>query len=579
MFGSFSALVLFATGCGRYEPGTLPALTEATQDAAWDGDVAIAPNGKSLCFVSERGDGTRALFVRALPTGEPRAIAVGPGNVSRPTWTSDGKRILFTRTTPDGSDERAFVVDAAGGDPRPLDVLIRDAVYAPDGDRVAGVAKSDSSWELVEIRVADFARTTLVKALPPFPLARPAYSPDGKGIAYVWQGDLWWVPAKGGVPIQLTAGAARESDPAFSPDGKWLAFASDSTGYSNLWIARIDKSRGTSYRADDKPFPAPVLAPWRPVTAAFQQARRPAWDPKGKTLWFDRQSPWVVVARDLDGARTDTLSSSLFDDREPSWSGDGFHVLFVSTRSGNDDLWIMDAKGEAATGPAKQVTRFPAEDRMPNWSRASGQIIYVTDREQGGTNLALTDATGADLETVTHGAGAKGEPRWSPDGRALAFSADLGTGFDLYLMEGVARRLRAVTIGAPGGAHAPAFTPDGGALVYASLREGRPSLWRASLDGGPGAPVALTSDDVPGSWDAQPAVSPDGSHVLFTRVRRGDADLWLLDLATGEARPLVENPLSSDQHGDWSPDGRRIAFQAGGAVNLLRADIRPLLLR
>lgn len=577
-------LLLVASGCGRYEPGTLPALTEVTQDAAWDGDVAISPDGKALAFVSEQGDGARGLFVRALPGGEPRALVTGSGDVSRPSWSRDGKRILFTRATSAGA--RAFLVDVAGGDPRPLGISLQslgttadvfDAVFSPDGERVACVLRADSSWNLAEVRLADFSVHTLIEALPAFPLARPAYGPDGKGIAYVWQGDLWWIPTKGGVPIRLTEGAAVESDPAFSPDGKWLAFASDSTGYANLWLARLETAQGTAIRADDSPYPAPFLAPWRPVTAAFQQARRPAWDPKGRTLWFDRQNPWVVAVRDLDGGRADTLSSSLFDDREPSWSGDGFNVLFVSTRSGNDDLWIMEATGEAASGPATQVTRDPAPDRAPHWSRASGQIIYVSEREGGIPNLMLTDATGADLGAVTHGAGSKLEPRWSPDGRALAFAADLGSGFDIYLMEGVARRLRFVTQGTPGGARAPAFTPDGGALVYRALEDGRPSLRRIVLDGG--APVPLTNDDVTGSWDSGPAVSPDGAHVVFTRVRRGDADLWLLDLATGEARPFVENALSNDMQGDWSPDGRRVVFQSGGAVNLLRADVRPLLLR
>lgn len=567
----FFAAILFAfAGCGRYVPGTLPALTGVTEDAPWDGDVAISHDGKNVAFVSERGDGARGLFVRKLPQGEPRTLVSGPGNVSRPSWSRDGRRILFTREVE--RTAQAFVVDAAGGDVRPLGVSrtnaseVRDAVFSPDDERVACVLRGDSTWMLAEVRLADFMVTTLVTSLPAFPPSRPAYSPDGKGIAYVWQDDLWWVSVAGGPPVRLTAGAARESDPTFSPNGKWLAFASDSTGYANLWLARVERKG----KGDAK---VPSLAAWRPVTAAFQQGRRPAFDPRGRTLWFDRQDPWVVAARDLEGGAVATLSSSLFDDRAPSWSGDGYQIVFVSTRGGGDDLWVMESRGEAASGPAKQVTRDPATDTSPSWSRASGQVAFVSNRD-GFRNLYLTDASGEDLGALTEGPGERMDPRWSPDGRSIAFAVDPGWGPELVVLDGVARIRR--TVRSAAGSRAPDWMPDGTALVYAAPSEGRRSLFRTAFYGP--APIALTNDEVEGSWDDHPSVSPDGGQVLFTRVRRGDADLWLLDLSTGQARPVVENPRSMDDCADWSPDGRRFAFQTGGAVNLVRADVGPLLL-
>jgi Tol biopolymer transport system component len=295
-------------------------------------------------------------------------------------------------------------------------------------------------------------------------------------------------------------------------------------------------------------------------------------------VWYERQVPWFVVARDANlpgqgsagapAGPADTLSSSLFDCRAPSFSGDGTHVAFASTRSGPWRVFAMAAAGEASSGPAKQLTQGPGAETAPRWSRASGQIVYV----RGGDTLALTDPTGAVLGDLARGR----TPGWSPDGRALAFADSAGT---LWTLEGVGRARRALT--AP---PVRALDPWWGtgaladAIVFAGPAQGGGSpLWRVPALGG--APVPLTTDTVAGASDTEPAVSPDGRWVCFTRQRRGDRDLWLLDTTAGDARPLVTNFRGQDGHAEWSPDGRRIVYESGGAVNLYRADVRPLLLR
>jgi Tol biopolymer transport system component len=131
---------------------------------------------------------------------------------------------------------------------------------------------------------------------------------------------------------------------------------------------------------------------------------------------------------------------------------------------------------------------------------------------------------------------------------------------------------------ADGEPRTPAWSSDGAYLFYSAPGPGGGrNLWRVPSAGGASAP--WTSDDTPGFADTQPAVSPDGAHIVFTRQRHGDRDLWLMDAAGGTPRPLVTNPRGQDAHANWSSDSRRIVFESGGAVNLYRADVRPLLLR
>jgi len=559
-------------------PGTIAQAERATTGASWDGDVCVSPDGKRIAFVSERVDGHRGLFVRSARVGDPAAptlLAGGDYDASRPSWSRDSRTVRFTRVDSAGGSTRLFEVDprspgaptqVAVGPPRGA---VLEAIESPDGHAWAMVVRGDSTSALGEWSASGGFRPLVDAGVGELP-ARPTWSRKGEGLVYARGGDLWWIASAGGAPVRLTGGVAHETEPAFSPNGRWLCFVSDSTGVANVWVARftLDRKRG------------PALGAWRPATASLQPVFDPAWTPDGHALWFARQDPWFVVARDANlpgqGSRggpagaADTLSSSLFDDRSPSFSGDGSHVVFASTRAGAWHLFAMATAGEASSGPAKQLTVGDGPDVAPRWSRASGQIAYV----RGGDTLALTDPTGAALGDLGRGR----SPAWSPDGRSIVFTTPADSEVTLWALDGVGRTLR--PLAAPGvRALDPAWGTGAldGAIVYAAPEGGRTSLWQAAAAGG--APHVITGDPTPGTSDGEPAVAPDGQTVCFTRERHGDRDLWLLSFSTGRARALVVNPRGQDGHAEWSPDGRRIVYETGGAVNLYRADVRPLLLR
>ena len=206
------------------------------------------------------------------------------------------------------------------------------------------------------------------------------------------------------------------------------------------------------------------------------------------------------------------------------------------------------------------------------------QIVFVHELPGTGDELELTDPAGTALGTLTQPVNGAPDrtPAWSPDARSVAFGSLRSGAPAVWVSEGVSRQLRAVAE-PPGGATEPSWQNDSRSLIYAAPAGERVGLWLVPLAGG--TPTLLTQDTIEGSVDGRSRVSPDGTRLVFTRQRRGDRDLWLLDLATGEARALVINGRGQDDHADWSPDGRRLVYETGGAVNLYRADVRPLLLR
>ena len=107
--------------------------------------------------------------------------------------------------------------------------------------------------------------------------------------------------------------------------------------------------------------------------------------------------------------------------------------------------------------------------------------------------------------------------------------------------------LRYLTFG--GQDQMPTVSPDGRLLAYCSLRDGKPRIWLQELQNG--TETALTA-----GADVQPRFSPDGASILFTRVDGASNALYRVSVLGGEPRRVMDDA----SQGDWSPDGRRIAF-------------------
>jgi serine/threonine protein kinase len=109
-------------------------------------------------------------------------------------------------------------------------------------------------------------------------------------------------------------------------------------------------------------------------------------------------------------------------------------------------------------------------------------------------------------------------------------------------------RLRMLTYS--GRDNSPAASPDGRLIAFVSSRDGRRRIWLKQIADGTEAAITAGPDDT------APRFAPDGSALLFTRTEKGDSSIHRVPVVGGEPRKLIDRAFD----GDWSPDGKQIAF-------------------
>ena len=198
---------------------------------------------------------------------------------------------------------------------------------------------------------------------------QPAVSKDQ--IAFVYAGDIWVVPKKGGTAVRLSSPAGEESFPRFSPDGSKIAYSAAYDG--NLDVYVVSAAGGEPTRLTYHPMQDRVID----------------WHPDGKRVLFasgresgrQRFNQFYLVG--LEGGLPEKLPVPYGE--FAAFSPDGSQVVYMPMsqdfrtwkryRGGwSPDLWTFDLKSYAA----KNITNNPANDAQPMWH--AGTIYFLSDR-------------------------------------------------------------------------------------------------------------------------------------------------------------------------------------------------------
>lgn len=307
----------------------------------------FSPDGRQLAFLSGRGDEDKGdqLWVLDLAGGEARQVTTLKGEVEDYGWSPDNRHLVLVVNDPDPADDEKdrdkakppivisryyfkqdivgylterhshlFLLDLAGGEPRQLTSGAHDELlpaFSPDGSEIAYVTKRgddpdrSDDWDLYVIGLGAGAVERQLTHSPesddnPDWESYPAWSPDGKRIAYLHGGPikkieyatdcLAVIPAAGGEPKLLTASLDRNVyQPHWTPDGKGILVRLEQDRHTV--VARADAASGT-------------LKPLTPMEGTVDQYATAAGHVA--LLWSSPSTPFEVYA--WDGGQRRPLS-------------------------------------------------------------------------------------------------------------------------------------------------------------------------------------------------------------------------------------------------------------------------------
>ena len=398
----------------------------------------------------------------------------------------------------------------------------------------------------------------------PLWMRHPAISPDGKTIAFSYQGDIFTVPSNGGTAKQITSNAAFDSYPVWSPDGSHIAFASNREGSIDVWV--MDANGGIPKRVTTNSGSEYPLR-WKDNSTIMFKA---SIMPTAKSIIFAGSYPQVYTVG-MDGGRPKLFSDITMDALDINASGD---VLYID-RKGYEDEWRKHHRSPITrdvwlkSGDSfKKLTTFDGEDRDPVWS-ADGKSFYYLSEQSGTLNIYHRTLDGKETQITNH---EKNPVRFL----SAATDGTLCYGYDgeIYTVrkggqpQKTAIRIAADTEGKElirqirsSGAYNIKLSPNGKEIGFVMHGD----VYVTSIE-------YRTTKQITNTPEQERYIdfSPDGRTIIYDSERNGVWQIYATTIKNKDekqfayATELVEERLTqSDQTSfqpKFSPDGKQIAF-------------------
>ena len=518
-------------------------LTGITGSQNWP---SFSPDGSQVTFAlnydsNNKGNG---LYTALVGGDKLLHLTDGPGDCC-PAWSPDGQAVAFSRNSEEGFD--IYTVSPLGGTPHKLyaraPVTKPVVAWSPDGKLLAfSEVNPEGRPAITLLSLADHSTRRLTSPPEEHFDAGPAFSPDGKRIAFVRTSgpglvdDLYLVPIEGGVPRRLTFDN-REiyGAPVWTDDGKDLIFSSARAGLQSLW--RLSVSGGDP----------------RAVAEASTNAYFPAISIRSHRLAYTRSIVnnhiWQLTLKDRTHGqgKAAVLIAAQGADLHPQFSPDGTKIAFDSDRSGYQEIWVCNREGSDTA----QITSMPGSAGTPRWSPES-RFLAFDFRPKEHSEIYVVEVPGGEPRQITTVPGANNlVPSWSRDGQWIYF-ASRGGGKDFQVWKVPFRGGSAVQVTKKGG-FAPLEADDG--FLYYTKGFILPGIWKVPSQGG--TEVAVLDTSYAAKWSDWAVVS---GGMYFVNSRSSPKPiLEFLDFASGKRTSI--SALDGEPEGlAVSPDRKSVVY-------------------
>jgi len=517
-------------------------LERLTDDAAYDDQAAVAPDGKTVAFVSTRGDGRAGIWLLDVATRAARALTQSTGGDYRPSWSPDGQSIAFSS----GRDAPLEDVPGRWEEVQPTGVYVvrRDGTGLRRLTPARGFAGTPK-WSADGMRVI-FYETTPVATW------------------FAQRGD----PVKGRtqiVSIDIATGARVEHT---AGDGVrlWPQFLADG-GIGYLSLDPGAKDLGPTSIASNQAALEIVGRDRRVTRGPLGTVRSPSWSVDGLQVVYHKVTVpsqphrWAKTASrlaDFDLTITEPM---------PSFSRQGDKLAYSATYDGTNvadtaiDVMKPDGSERRHVFARSGFSAFAS-----SWSPAGDLIAFSVGRYfrapgHPAAQVAIMQADGANLRMIADEGANNGFPSWSPDGTRIVYKRDQhlviysvadGTTIDL-------------TKAGPQYDNFPQWSAKD-RISFTTNRDGDFEIYSINPDG-----TDLRRLTRSHGVDGHQIWSPDGEWIMFSSARLGFKDerplleripqpygeLFVMRADGTQVRQVTDNQWEDATPG-WAPEGKAL---------------------
>ena len=577
-FGQKPARRELPTGTGQPEPSQKTDISQTRiyvpDDVNSTTQLDFSPDGSEMVYDSA-GSPSTPLGLLVLPvvsvspdvTLQP-TVLLNEAGYYQPKWSPDGRSIAFYRHRPStgispgsGEDMDVCMISASGGE---LHFLAgtgsnnrpEGLSWSPDGKELAFERWNGKNADIFIVSVA--TRKTRPVTTDGKANMNPVWSGDGKWITYlsrrgVGSGRRKWIQALDDGKPKVLDGF--ELNPlVYSPDGRWMAyfhFRHKMDSPKGFYASRVN----THGELSGKPV---LLRAVVPDSVDFGRPTR--WTSGEEIIIMETSSKHEAYALRLkvrEYRHVNLAPSYLWQSEHLQWLADGKHLCLPSGPNQKPGLLNVET-GEFTSVPISlsEGTQLNASTFSPDGKRiAFVQAKFVTKPDGGRlyqpATLQIMPTSGGPSTQLTQGKLSVEKPRWSPDGRRIAFLDATG-----------ARQARLCVVAVSSGKVKRltkpevfgeiAWSPDGKTLAYFRLKEGKKSSHYPEWEGDVyvisatgGAPKRITYT-LEHEWEI--AWTPDGNRLTFATYQ----NQWVVSVDDEVPTKLQDNFIRSS----WSSDGK-----------------------